>query len=102
MAVILIFFFAHHYLSLFSQTFLMHRYAAHAAFRMNKFWERFFYLFSYISAWAYGVMHRMHHAFADTPKDPHSPKYFNNLFAMMLHTEKIYGAIGNHRMQVEE
>lgn len=109
MWVIIIFFFAHHYLSLFSQTFLMHRYAAHAAFKMNKFWERFFYLFayvtmgsSYLSPWAYGVMHRMHHAYADTPRDPHSPKYFNNLFAMMLHTEKIFGDIGNYRVKVEE
>lgn len=109
MVAILVFFFAHHYLSLFSQSFLMHRYAAHGAFTMNKFWEKFFYLFayvtmgsSYLSAWAYGVMHRMHHAFADTPKDPHSPKYFNNLFAMMMHTEKIYGGIGNGTIEVEE
>ncbi|MCS6833869.1 MAG: acyl-CoA desaturase, partial [Flammeovirgaceae bacterium] len=42
---VLIFLVTHWYLSLFSQTFFLHRYAAHALFKMNKFWERFFYLF---------------------------------------------------------
>ena len=75
--VIIIFFIIHWYISLFSQTFLMHRYAAHGAFKMSKFWERFFYVFafvtmgsSYLSTRAYATMHRMHHAFADTPKRP--------------------------------
>src|SRR5438477_3464822 len=94
---IIIFFTAHWYLSLFSQSFLQHRYASHRSFTMNKFWERFFYIFAYItqgssymSARAYGILHRMHHAYADTAKDPHSPKNFSNFFSMMLHTRKVF------------
>jgi stearoyl-CoA desaturase (delta-9 desaturase) len=95
--VIIIFFILQWYLSIFSQTFLQHRYAAHRAFKMNKFWERFFYVFAffaqgatYMSPRAYAVMHRMHHAYADTPKDPHSPSNHKNLFSMMEATRKMY------------
>jgi stearoyl-CoA desaturase (delta-9 desaturase) len=42
---------------------------------MSKFWERFFYLFayitqgsSYLSPRAYAILHRMHHAYTDTEK----------------------------------
>jgi stearoyl-CoA desaturase (delta-9 desaturase) len=87
----------------------MHRYAAHADFKMNKFWERFFYIFayitqgsSYLSARVYGILHRMHHAYTDTPKDPHSPKYFSNLFTMMRATAKIYSDIFDGIYPVEE
>ena len=90
MIIILLFLVIHWYLSLFMQTFLQHRYAAHGAFSMSKFWECFFYLVayitqgsSYVSPRAYGIMHRMHHAYTDTDKDPHSPKYDSNLFKMM-------------------
>ena len=82
-----IFFILHWFLSLFSQTFFLHRYAAHKMFTMNKFWERFFYLFTFITQGssflnprAYAVMHRMHHAYSDTEKDPHSPHYFKSMF----------------------
>jgi len=109
MEIIIIFFIAHWYLSLFSQSFLQHRYASHGAFTMNKFWEFFFHIFAYItqgssymSARAYGVLHRMHHAYADTDKDPHSPKHFKNLFAMMWHTKKVYADIMDYRVEVEE
>lgn len=109
MIVILIFFVAHWYLSLFAQTFLQHRYAAHASFTMSKGWERFFYIFallmqgsSYLSARTYGILHRMHHAYADTPKDPHSPKYFKSLFAMMWATKNIYSDIFDNKYPVEE
>jgi stearoyl-CoA desaturase (delta-9 desaturase) len=95
MLVILIFFLCHWYVAIFSQTFLQHRYASHAAFSMSKFWERFFYLLayigqgsSYISPRVYAIMHRMHHAYTDTDKDPHSPKYDKNVFAMMWRTRK--------------
>ncbi|RPI13859.1 MAG: acyl-CoA desaturase [Ignavibacteriae bacterium] len=109
MEIIIIFFIAHWYLSLFSQSFLQHRYAAHASFTMSKFWERFFYVFAYItqgssymSARAYGILHRMHHAYADTDKDPHSPKYFSNFFTMMLHTRKVFADIFTKRVKIEE
>lgn len=107
--VIIIFFFSIWYLSLFSQSFLMHRYASHGAFTMNKFWEKFFYIFSYISMGSsylsprvYGILHRMHHAYTDTDKDPHSPKNFKNIFSMMDHTAKVYIAINRKKVQIEE
>ncbi len=107
--IILIFFIAHWYLSLFSQTFLMHRYAAHGAFQMSKFWERFFYVVayitmgsSYLSPKAYAIMHRLHHAYTDQPEDPHSPIYYPSILAMMKHTAKVYRDIGADRMAVEE
>lgn len=105
---ILIFFVCHWYLSLFAQTFFLHRYAAHQMFTMNKFWEKVFYtltwLFqgsSFLSPFAYGVMHRMHHAFADTENDPHSPKYSENLFSMMWSTKKIYNDILYDRADID-
>lgn len=97
------------YLSLFFQTFFQHRYAAHGAFTMNKFWERVFYLFtylaqgsSYMSPRAYAIMHRMHHAYTDTDKDPHSPKYSKNIFSMMWRTRNIYSAIFKGNITIEE
>lgn len=97
---ILIFFIAHWYLSLFTQTFFEHRYAAHQMFTMSKRTEKVFFVLtaifqgsSYLSPRAYGIMHRMHHAYADTDKDPHSPSYSKNLFDMMLKTRKKYNGI---------
>jgi stearoyl-CoA desaturase (delta-9 desaturase) len=109
MTVILVFFVLHWYLSLFSQTFFLHRYAAHGLFTMNKFWERFFFAFqylmqgsSYLSPRAYAVLHRMHHAYSDTEKDPHSPHNSENVLDMMWKTKDIYGDILNHKSQAEE
>ncbi|MFI5134230.1 MAG: acyl-CoA desaturase [Chitinophagales bacterium] len=100
MTIVILVFIAQWYLSLFSQTFLLHCYASHGAFTMNKFWERVSYVIayitmgsSYLSPRAYGIMHRMHHAYTDTPKDPHSPKYFSNVFAMMKQTANVYMSI---------
>ncbi|MEO1652463.1 MAG: acyl-CoA desaturase [Bacteroidota bacterium] len=97
MVAVIIFFIVHWYLSLFSQTFFLHRYAAHRMFTMNKFWERYFSLLSYISQGssylsprAYAVLHRMHHAFSDTEKDPHSPHHTKNIFTMMWKTKTVY------------
>ncbi|SDM53089.1 acyl-CoA desaturase [Siphonobacter aquaeclarae] len=105
---ILLFFVAHWYLSLFSQTFFLHRYAAHQMFTMSKGWERFFYVFtwitqgsSFLSPYAYGVMHRLHHAYADTENDPHSPSFSENLFDMMWKTKNRYNAILHHPDIVE-
>ena len=102
MTAIIIFFVAHWYLSLFCQTFFLHRYAAHSSFTMSRGMEKFFYILTflfqgsnYLSAYAYGVMHRLHHAYADTERDPHSPKYDLNLFAMMFKTYKVFHAVKN-------
>jgi stearoyl-CoA desaturase (delta-9 desaturase) len=108
MLFILIFFVAHWYLSLFMQTFLQHRYAAHGAFRMSRFWERFFYLLayiaqgsSYISPRVYAIMHRMHHAYTDTELDPHSPKYDDNVFKMMWKTRLMTANIFSGKQPIE-
>ena len=46
-------------------------------------------------------MHRMHHAYADTEQDPHSPKYDPNLFAMMWRTRNNYMQIETDKVQIE-
>lgn len=108
MTYIIVFFIAHWYLSLFTQTFFLHRYAAHQMFTMSKGWEKFFYVLtwlfqgsSYLSPKAYGIMHRMHHAYADTDKDPHSPSYSKNLFDMMWKTKSIYNDILYDRADID-
>jgi stearoyl-CoA desaturase (Delta-9 desaturase) len=102
--IIVGFFLLHWYGSLFFQTFFHHRYAAHGMFKMNRFWEKAFHILSYIfqgssylSPYAYGVMHRMHHAYADTKEDPHSPKFQTNIFKMMWQTKDIYLAIDRQK-----
>lgn len=94
---ILIFFLVHYFSSLFFQTFFLHRYGAHRMFTMTKFWERFFFIATYITQGssflnprAYAIMHRMHHAFSDTERDPHSPHYFKSVFNLMVKTKKVY------------
>jgi stearoyl-CoA desaturase (Delta-9 desaturase) len=97
MIFVIIFLVLHWYLSLFSQTFFLHRYAAHKMFIMNKFWERWFSILtyitqgsSYLSPRAYAILHRMHHAYSDTDKDPHSPHNSTNPFTMMWKTKDEY------------
>lgn len=109
MEVILTFFIAHWYLSLFFQTFFLHRYASHEAFTMSPFMEKVFFVLSwifqgsnYLSAYGYGVMHRMHHAYADTPQDPHSPKYDESIWKMMWKTKTTYSAIANKKIEVDK
>ena len=109
MEVIIPFFIAHWYLSLFFQTFFLHRYASHRAFTMSPFMEKVFFVLTwifqgsnYLSPYGYGILHRMHHAFADTPDDPHSPKYDESIMKMMWKTKTIYTAITTRQMEVEE
>ena len=109
---IAIFFIAHWQLSVFFQTFFLHRYGAHRMYSMSKGWERFFYLCTYItqgpsflSPRGYAILHRMHHAFSDTPKDPHSPTNHKmgpvGLWTMMLATKKMYDDYAYNRVQPE-
>jgi stearoyl-CoA desaturase (delta-9 desaturase) len=107
--MIFVFFVVMWYLSLFSQSFFHHRYASHRAFKMSKFWERFFFIFSYftqgphfLSPKAYAIMHRMHHAHTDTQLDPHSPKFSSNIFSMMWRTRNRYKQIYMGKELVEE
>ncbi len=97
MAAILTFFVAHWALCVFVQTFYLHRYGAHRQFTMSKGWERFFHLLtfigqgsSYLDPRSYAIMHREHHAFSDTEKDPHSPHFFKDVFRMMWATKNRY------------
>jgi len=97
------------YLAVFMQSFFLHRYSAHKMFTMSTFWEKFFYILtflllgpSYLSPRAYGLMHRLHHAFADTKKDPHSPKYSANVFSMMWQTRKLYFSILNNESVIDK
>lgn len=106
---ILIIFVLHWYLSLFTQTFFHHRYAAHQMFTMSKTSEKVFFFLSfifqgssYLSPYAYGILHRLHHAHADTELDPHSPKYDKNIMSMMWRTRVVYSDIFLGRTQLEE
>lgn len=108
MKAILIFFVAHWMLSIFAQTFFHHRYGAHRMFTMNRFWDRFFYLFafvaqgpSFLNPRAYALLHREHHAFADTERDPHSPLFFGNAATMMWGTKQRYDAYAYRRASPE-
>lgn len=106
--VIIAFFVLHWQLSVFFQSFFLHRYGAHRQFTMSKGWERFFHLATYVSQGSsflsprgYGILHRMHHAYSDTAKDPHSPENYTNVVTMMLATKKKYDAYAYHREQPE-
>ncbi len=97
------------YGGLFFQTFFLHRYSAHQQFTMSKTTERIVFVLTwlfqgsnYLSAYGYGVMHRMHHAYADTEKDPHSPKYDKSIMAMMWRTKTTYQGINQGDVVVEE
>ncbi len=98
---VLILFFVHWQVSLFCQSFFLHRYAAHGQFSMSPGWVRFFnYLTfasqnsSYLNPRGYAILHRMHHAYSDTDKDPHTPTAYDavvpGLFQMMWKTKRTY------------
>ncbi|MGZ3862583.1 MAG: acyl-CoA desaturase [Bacteroidia bacterium] len=103
---ILLFFLAHWFLSLFCQTFFLHRYASHKMFTMSPFWEKFFYAFTFITQGssflnprAYAILHRMHHAYSDTKEDPHSPHFFKDVWHMTMHTKDIYLNYAKHGIE---
>lgn len=106
---ILLFIVAHWYLAAFCQTAFLHRYSSHQMFAMSPFWEKFFYAAtfftqgsSYLNPRSYALMHRLHHAYSDTEKDPHSPRYFKNPAAMMKNTLFVYLDIYSGKTKVDE
>ncbi len=95
-------------LSIFAQTFFLHRYGAHRMFTMASGWERFFYLLAYVTQGpsflvprAYAILHREHHAFTDTADDPHSPRFSSGLASMMWRTKERYDGYAYRRVAPE-
>jgi stearoyl-CoA desaturase (delta-9 desaturase) len=95
---IIVLFTGHWVLSAFFQSFFHHRYASHRMFSMSPRAERTFHFLtylaqgsSYLSPRAYAIMHREHHAYSDTAKDPHAPGFFANVLTMMWATALRYG-----------
>ena len=78
-------------------------------FKMTRTWEKTFFILtfifqgsSFLNPRAYAVMHRMHHAFSDTERDPHSPKYFSSVFGMMWKTKEVYLDLLNNKINPGE
>jgi stearoyl-CoA desaturase (delta-9 desaturase) len=108
MVTIALFFIAHWVSCIFLQTFFLHRYGAHRMCTMTPGWERFFHLSTYLAQGpsylhprGYAILHRMHHAFSDTERDPHSPRNYSDVFRMMLATKKRYDDFAYYRVQPE-
>ncbi len=106
--VILAWFVLQWQMSVLMQSFFQHRYGAHRQFTMRKGWERVFHLLtwvlqgpSYLHPRTYAIMHRMHHAYSDTPNDPHSPFQQKNFLAMMWRTRTLFDDIRYRRVAVE-
>ena len=92
-------FVTHWMVSVFFQSFFHHRYASHRMFSMTRRAERAFHFLtylahgsSYLSPRAYAILHREHHAYSDTERDPHAPGRFGNAMAMMWSTAVRYAA----------
>ncbi len=75
---------------------------------MNVFWEKFFYALTFISQGssflnprAYAIMHRMHHAYSDTEKDPHSPHFIKDVYGLMMKTKNIYLDYRKYKIEPE-
>jgi len=97
--LVLTLFVAHWMVAAFVQSSFHHRYASHRMFTMSKGMERVFHFTawlaqgsSYLSPRAYAILHREHHAYSDTERDPHAPGFFSNVFGMMWATARKYSA----------
>lgn len=78
-------------------------------FKLSIFWERFFYILTFISQGtsflnprAYGYMHTLHHQNSDQEKDPHSPHQSKNVVDMMWKTFKFYENLISHPEKVPQ
>lgn len=98
----------HWYLGFLVQSVFLHRYAAHKNFEMSLLWEKIFYFFtflilgsSYMSAYAFGAMHKIHHAHADKELDPHSPLKSPGYFGTLLQARNSYFNIFIGKTRVE-
>jgi stearoyl-CoA desaturase (delta-9 desaturase) len=83
----------HWFTSLFFQTFYHHRYASHQMFSLTPRSERVIHLLaflaqspSFLNPRAYAILHRQHHAYSDTARDPHSPIRHRSVIGMLRDT----------------
>ncbi|MBP9674448.1 MAG: acyl-CoA desaturase [Bacteriovoracaceae bacterium] len=97
---IILFFAIHWYVSVFCQTFYLHRYCSHKLFDLTPFWQKFFHFLtwmaqgaSYLNPDAYAYMHMQHHYHSDGPQDPHSPIQAKNPIKFMLKTYAYYNEV---------
>jgi stearoyl-CoA desaturase (delta-9 desaturase) len=97
--IIVAIFVTHWLLAAFFQSSFHHRYASHRLFSLTPRGERVFHLLaylsqgsSYLSPRAYAILHREHHAYSDTARDPHAPDFFSNVLSMMWATKQRYSA----------
>jgi stearoyl-CoA desaturase (delta-9 desaturase) len=102
------FFVAHWALSVLFQSLFQHRYAAHRMYDVSPRTERVLHFLtflvqgsSYLNPRAYAILHREHHAFSDTERDPHTPWSHPNAFSMMWATKKRYSDYAHGRAQPE-
>lgn len=56
---------------------------------------------SFLSPSAYGIMHRLHYAYADSEDNPHSPSYSKGIFEMMWKTWQIHNGFLLNQDSVE-
>ncbi len=74
LALLVIFFYIY---SILGISMMLHRYYTHKSFELTNTFKWFFTIFAILAGrgsplgWVY--IHRIHHAFSDTEKDPHSP-----------------------------
>jgi stearoyl-CoA desaturase (delta-9 desaturase) len=75
---------------------------------MTPFWEKAFYMLtfltqgsSFLNPRAYAIMHRMHHAYSDTEKDPHSPHFMKDVWGLMMKTKLLYQDFKMHKTEPE-
>jgi stearoyl-CoA desaturase (Delta-9 desaturase) len=109
MLTILLFFAAHWISAVLVQTLFLHRYASHSYYKMSVFWEKCAYLVtliaqgpSFLNPRAYALMHRMHHAYSDDVRDPHSPIQQPNFLRMMWQTAITFAGIIDGKVDVPE
>ncbi len=107
MLVCMAFFIGHWYLSLFCQSFFLHRYASHKMFELSPFWQKFFYIMtfvtqgtSFLNPSAYATLHNLHHEHSDRPEDPHSPHQNKNLLSMMWSTFLTYESFLKDKVKI--
>ena len=82
-------YFTYYILASIGITFGYHRYFSHREFEAPLWLQTIFLYFGLLcggrSALTWSAVHRMHHAYTDTPKDPHSPlykKWYEILFSL--------------------